>query len=205
MGDFYSIKRTGYTVLYPALSTQIKFFDNKAGLIFVPKFYHERRTKNFLEYLLYVGKYGPDNAPSEFPENGRKYYIYKKTTTGSSAGSILATDSDWPFPDTYYKSIGSTVRGFSLFYLNLSTSLKNLFQPTPSLLNTESGTEETSTVPTQYSFYSGQQPIEESMTSYDNVPKKYFINESYFLYDKSELIKETYIAALNKKHQFMAR
>ena len=28
--------------------------------------------------------------------------------------------------------------------------------------------------------------------------KKYFINESYFLYDKSDLIKETYITVLNK-------
>ena len=37
------------------------------------------------------------------------------------------------------------------------------------------------------------------MKSYNNVPAKYFINESYFLYYKSDLIKETYITALNKK------
>ena len=29
--------------------------------------------------------------------------------------------------------------------------------------------------------------------------KKYFINKTYFLYDKSDLIKETYITVLNKK------
>ena len=57
------------------------------------------------------------------------------------------------------------------------------------LINTESGTEETSTVPTQYSFYSGQQQIEQDIKTYNNVPLKYFINEGYFLYDKNDLIK----------------
>ena len=39
----------------------------------------------------------------------------KKSTSGSSVKSLLITDSDWPFPETYYKSIGSTVRGFVFF------------------------------------------------------------------------------------------
>ena len=54
----------------------------------------------------------------------------KKSVSASSVRSILATDSDWPFPDTYYKSIGSTMSGFWFFYPNLSTTLKNLIQPT---------------------------------------------------------------------------
>ena len=81
----------------------------------------------------------------------------------------------------------------------MSDSLKNLFQPTPNLINKEFGTEETATVPTQYSFYPSQQQIEENIKSYNNVPQKYFINERFFLYDKSDLIKETYITTLNKK------
>ena len=80
-----------------------------------------------------------------------------------------------------------------------STSLKNFFQPSQNLLNIEPGTEETSTVPTQYSFYPVQQQIQENIKNYNTVPAKYFINESYFLYDKSNLIKETYIFALNKR------
>ena len=116
-----------------------------------------------------------------------------------SSKSVLATDSDCPFPETYYKSIGSTVRGFAVFFPNLSDSLRNLIQPSSNLINTESGTEETSTVPTQYLFYPGQQQIEKNIKSYNNVPQKHFINESYILYDKSDLIKETYIIALNEK------
>ena len=91
------------------------------------------------------------------------------------------------------------MRGFNFFYPNLSTSLKNFFQPSQNLLNIESGTEETSTVPTQYSFYPVQQQIEEKIKEYNAVPSKNFINESYFLYDKSGLIKESYITAINKK------
>ena len=91
------------------------------------------------------------------------------------------------------------MRGFNFFYPNLSTSLKNFFQPSQNLLNIESGTEEASTVPTQYSFYPVQQQIEEKIKEYNAVPSKNFINESYFLYDKSGLIKESYITAINKK------
>ena len=71
--------------------------------------------ENFLTYLEYTGEYGPDNVRCEYPEVGWKYYEYKKSTSGSSVKSLLATDSDWPFPDTYYKSIGITVRGFGFF------------------------------------------------------------------------------------------
>ena len=33
----------------------------------------------------------------------------------------------------------------------------------------------------------------------ENIPVVYYINESYSLYDKNDLIKETFITALNKK------
>ena len=82
--------------------------------VFVLKFYHEKRARNFLKHLGYVGEHGPDKTRCEYPEIGRKYYKYNKSTDVSSK-SVLATDSDWPFPETYYKSISSTVRGFGFF------------------------------------------------------------------------------------------
>ena len=63
----------------------------------------------------------------------------------------------------------------------------------------ESGTEEASTVPIQYSCYPTQQQIDENIKKYNNVPAKNFINESYLLYNKSDLVKESYITAVNKK------
>ena len=90
------------------------------------------------------------------------------------------------------------MRGFNFFYPNLSALLKDLFQPSQNLLNIESGTAEASTVPTQYSFYPVQQQIEEKIKEYNAGLSKNFINESHFLYDKSGLIKESYITAINK-------
>ena len=94
-------------------------FGNRVGSVFIPKFFHDKRTTNFLKYLEYVGEYGPDNIRCKFPEVGKKHYKYKKSTSGSSVKTILATDSDWLFPKTYYKSIGSTVRGFGVFFPKL--------------------------------------------------------------------------------------
>ena len=81
----------------------------------------------------------------------------KKTPPVSLSRAIQPNDLDWPFPQPYLKSIGLTLRGFNFLHPNVSISLKNFFQPSQNLLNTESGTEEASTVPTQYSFYSTQQ------------------------------------------------
>ena len=170
---------------------------SKVGCVFALKFYHEKRARNFLKHVTYVGD-GPDNTTCEYTEIGRKYYEYKQSTD-YSAKSIWSAVSDWPFPDTCYKSIGSTLRGFSFYFPNLLDSLRNLIQPSPNLINIESRTEEVSIVPTQYSSYPGKQKIEQNTRSYNNVPQKYFINESHFLYDKSDLVKETYITAVNKK------
>ena len=64
----------------------------------------------FLNILCTQEKHGPDKTRCKYPEVGRKYYEYKKSTDVSSK-SILTTDLDRSFPETYYKSIGSTVRG----------------------------------------------------------------------------------------------
>ena len=92
------------------LSSQILFYENKVGHIFVPKFYHDKRGTNFLKFLSYVGEYGLDNSLCEFSQIGRKLYKYKKTPAASLTRSIQSTDSDWPFPQTYSKNIGLTVR-----------------------------------------------------------------------------------------------
>ena len=110
-----------------------------------------------------------------------------------------SADIDWPFPDEYFKSIGLTVSRFQFLQPNLPILLKSFFLPSANLINTEPVTEEVITVQTQYSFYPEQESIEEIIKKYKDVPTFYFINESYFLYNKSDLIKETFITALQKK------
>ena len=75
-------------------------------------------------------------------------------------------DVDWPFPDTYFKSIGLSVRGCQFLPPNLSNLLKSFFQPSANLINTETGTEEISTVPAKYSFYPEQEAIKENTKKY---------------------------------------
>ena len=87
----------------------------------------------------------------QYPNIGRKYHSYKKAYFSSR--KFQSTDIDWLFPDKYPKSIGLTVSGFQFLLQNLSNLLKSIFLPSENLINTESGTEEITTVPTQYSFY----------------------------------------------------
>ena len=77
--------------------------------------------------------------------------------------------------------------------------LKNLIEPSQDLINKKRNTEDTSSVQTQNSSFPEQKTIEDSIKNYKNAPISYFINESYFFYNKSDLIKETFITALNKK------
>ena len=60
--NFYSLRTWSWTVLIPALSTQITLASSKIGPDFVPEFYHEKRARNVLKYLEYVGKCGPYNV-----------------------------------------------------------------------------------------------------------------------------------------------
>ena len=66
-------------------------------------------------------------------------------------------------------------------------------------MNKDRNTKQTSSAQTQNSFFPDQNVIEDSIKNYKNIPIKYYINESYFLYNKSDLIKDRFITALNKK------
>ena len=67
------------------------------------------------------------------------------------------------------------------------------------LIIKDTNTEQTSSAPTQNSLFPEQKVIEDAIKNYKNTPIKYYINETYFSYEKSDLIKETFIIALNKK------
>ena len=79
--NFYCYQTQHWTVLYTGLGmvpTQILFYENQVGCIFIPKFYHDKRNTNFLKFLSCVGEYRPGNSHCKFPQIGRKLYEYKK-------------------------------------------------------------------------------------------------------------------------------
>ena len=125
------------------------------------------------------------------------YYIY--TVNQRTTYTIHNSELNWHFPDKYSRKIGISLRGFTFTFPNLLDLLKNQIEPSQDLINKERNTEETSSVPTQNSFFPEQKASEDSIKNYKNAPISSFINESYFFYNKSDLIKETFITALNKK------
>ena len=91
------------------------------------------------------------------------------------------------------------MRGFSFAFPDTSTKLKEHLLPSKNLLNVTSGTEEVDNVLTQNDFFPIQKNIKDKTDEYNSTPEKNFVNESYFLYDKSNLILDIFITALNKK------
>ena len=91
------------------------------------------------------------------------------------------------------------MRCFSFVFPNASTKLKEYLPPSKDLLNIASGTEEVDNVLTQNDYFPIQKDIKDKIDEYKSVPEKNFVNESYFLYDKSNLILDTFITALNEK------
>ena len=87
---------------------------------------------------------------------------------------------DWPFPEKYYKSMGYRVYGFTFVFPKVKTSISDITNPKNDQINVENRLEE----------FPSKKNIEDKMAEYNAVPWKYFINESYFLSDKSFLIKK---------------
>ena len=94
--------------------------------------------------------------------------------------------------------MGYTVHGFSFTFKSAANNLSTILKPSNDLINVESGLEEVENTLIDELFYTVKK-IKEKIEEYNAIPIKYFINESYFLYDKSNLIKKTFITAINKQ------
>ena len=122
-------------------------------------------------------------------------YVQSNNNTFNLTGENL----DFYFPDKWYNSIGCTINGFSFEIEKVSTELKTILDPKDNLINLESGIEEIN-LPDEEKFLTKTEiEIAKKLSKYKAIPTKNFINESYFLYDKSNLIKKRYITAFNKQ------
>ena len=81
------------------------------------------------------------------------------------------------------------VKGFTFPFQSLSDYFKNLIEPSQDLISKDANTERTSSVPTQNSFLPEQKVVEDSIKNFKNITIKHYKNESYFLYNKSDVIK----------------
>ena len=156
------------------------------------------RNINFLRELKFKGekKEIDEKYFSEEKLLGRKLYEY--SSNNYFIRPLNKNNLDWPFPDKFYNSIGYTIHGFSFTFKNAANNLSTILNPSNDLINVESGLEEVENTLIDELFYTVKK-IKEKIEEYNAIPIKYFINESYFLYDKSNLIKKTFITAINKQ------
>ena len=165
----------------------------------MPKYYHNRRRTNLLKKLKFVGE-KPEINENNFRESeilGRKLYEYVQRDNNTF--NLTGEDLDFYLPDKWYNSIGYTINGFSFKIEKALTELKTILDPKDNLINLESGIEEINLPDEEKFLTKTEREIANKLSEYRAIPTKNFINESYFLYDKSNLIKKAYITALNKR------
>ena len=106
---------------------------------------------------------------------------------------------DWLFSEKYSLKIGVSLKGFTFNITpKVNDDLRNFLEPSTGLINSECGQEEFSSVPTRGHFFSRKKGIEETIEKLNRTGTDFYINESYFLYNRSYFIKQTFITALNK-------
>ena len=106
---------------------------------------------------------------------------------------------DWLFPEKYSLKIGVSLKGFTFNITpKVNNDLRNVLEPSTGLMNSESGQEEFSSVLTRGHFFSRKKGIEKAIEKLNKIGTDFYINESYFLYDRIDFIKQTFITALNK-------
>lgn len=184
LDQLYSSANNGSkkVILSYILSFVVTGFTDRIVRWFVPKFYHNRKEKNFLKGLKYVGEKTEidENGFSEFPSTlGRKLYEYR-IGKDRKVISIHPNNLDWPFPDIWYKTIGFTINGFSLKFKNIPTDMANILDPSPQLINKENNVEQVDNTLTQDQFTSNKKDIDDKIKEFNAIPTKNYIKESFF-------------------------
>ena len=77
--------------------------------------------------------------------------------------------------------------------------MKEKLNPSANLINFETNTESESNTISDEIFYLVLKYLKEKIAECKAIPTRNFINESYFLYDKSNLIKKIFLSAINKQ------
>ena len=195
--DLYSIYFRPFTIILKDSNFKIKKFNDRIQKLFVPRFYHDRRQTNFLKDMRFVGEYPKINESSfcKFKSIGRRLYEYRPTTQKIKEFNLQ--EIDIPFPEKYIEDFTYTVSGFS-FKVNRTNKRKEKLNPSSNLRNFEINTESEQNTIYDEIFYPVVKYLKEKIAEYDAIPTKHFINESYFLCDKNNLIKKTFVTAINK-------
>ena len=204
-GKFFLLTYYNYalSVFYKDQNRRDKFFlvPNRTEKIFVPNYYHDRKDSNFLQFFNYVGEKSKIDDPSfsQYPEVfGRKLYIYEPKKD-LLLRILDYSNLDFFFPKKHFYNVGWTVEDYSFNLENAPTQIKNILKPTNGLINIKNGTKHIDPPTKEIFEFNAEIEIKKLIKKYKELPTKKFINESHFLYDKSNLIKKTFTSAIQKQ------
>ena len=151
----------------------------------VSKYYHERRDTNFLRYFDFF------KVKKSLTLGNNMYLFIKKDTR---CVYIFRDDLNWVFPEKYSLKIGANIRGFTFnITLEVNDDVRIFLEQSTDLINKETGQEEFSSVPTKGHFFFRRKDIEEAVEKLNKIGTDFYLNESYFLDDKSGFIDQTFI------------
>ena len=122
-------------------------------------------------------------------------YIYKKMDNKETL-PVDVQKEDIYFPEFYSYDLTYHVGSF-IFTLPKANHLQNLLTPKENLIN--------ETTPLKINLFSKnifklpqETLVKTAINNYIGKLTVSFVNESYFLYDKSDLIKQTFVIEINK-------
>ena len=106
-GKLYRVsgKKKNWTALHSVLNAQtILLYEKELDHVLVPKFYHDKRSTDWLGKLKLVREIPPEQnyRHCQVKTIGRKIYLYK---SGSSTNMAVLHHHhllDWSFPDKYF-------------------------------------------------------------------------------------------------------
>ena len=177
------------TILQPVFGNNTTLYRSIVNSLGVSKYYHERRDRTFLRSNFFKVK--PNLSL------GTNMYMYTKKNMNRV--NISAADLDWFFPNKYSLKIGLSLERFRFNITpKVSDDLRNFLEPSRSLINSESGQAELNFVSTKGHLFSKIEGIEDAVEKLIKLGTDFYINESYFLYNKSNFIEKTFITAINK-------
>ena len=176
-----------FTIILKDSNIKIKIFRDRIQRLLVPRFFHDKRQTNFLKDLIFIGEKTIDPQFSKFKGIGRKLYEYR--APNQKISEYRTQEIDLPFPEKYIEEFTFTVSGFS-FKVNRTNKRKEKLNSSSNLINFETNTESEQNTISDEIFYPVVKYLKEKIAEHDAIPTKNVINESYFLYDKSNLIKK---------------
>ena len=124
---------------------------------------------------------------SKFKTIGRKLYEY--SAPYQSISEYRQQEINLPFPKKYIEDFTYIVSRLS-FNVNGTNKIKENLNLSSNLINFETNTESGKNTISDEIFYPALKYLKEKIAEYKAIPTRNFINESYFLYDKSNLIKK---------------